>query len=118
MNLYCLIPVLVGAGITWLVSWLYYRKAGDELKRESAKLMQESLELERLNRLLLHGLENARTMELVKDASGKPTGIVIEISATMTGDGSISSRGEVAQRKSPSHDVTDIGPKDCSERSG
>jgi len=122
MNLYNIISVLIGVlsggVITWLVSRFYYTKAGDELKQEAAKLMQEAIELDRLTNLVLHGLENADIVELVKDASGKPTGIVIKGSSTFAGEGRISSKGEVISRKPLNHNVTEANDVDNSKTPG
>ena len=111
MNLYNIVPVLIGVliggVITWRVSLFYYKKAGDELKQEATNLMQEAIEVDRLTNLVLHSLENAGIVELVKDASGKSTGIKINISGMFAGEGRIISKGEVIPRKSPNHNVTE-----------
>ena len=115
MNLYNIIPVLIGGAtsgvITWLVSRHYYKKAGDELKQEATRL-------HRLTNLVLHGLENAGIMELVKDASGEPTGIIITGGGTIAGEGRMSSKGEVIPRKSPNHNVTEANDVDSSKNTG
>jgi len=96
MNLPSILPVFVGAAIsgviTWLVSRHYYKKAGDELKQQATRL-------ECLNKLILHGLENADVVELVRDASGKPTGITIKGGSVLVGEGRMSPRGEVIERR-------------------
>jgi hypothetical protein len=111
MNLYNIIPVLIGGFITWLVSWIFYKKAGD-------KLRQEATELRRLTNVILHGLENAGIVELVKDASGKPTGIIIKGSGTFAGEGWMSSKGEVIPHKSPNYNVTEANDVDSSKNPG
>ena len=35
------LSILVGAAITWVCSWWYYKKAGDELKEISIELKKE-----------------------------------------------------------------------------
>jgi hypothetical protein len=80
--------------------------------------MQEAIELERLNKLNLHVLENAGIGELVKDASGKPTGSVIKGSSIFAGEGRISSKGEVISRKPPNHNVTEANDVDSSKNPG
>jgi len=115
MNLDNIIPaligVLIGGFITWFVSWFYYKKAGDKLKQEATRL-------HRLTNLVLHGLENAGIMEMVKDASGEPTGIVITVGSTIAGEGWVSSKGEVIPRKSPNHNVTEASDVDSAKNTG
>jgi hypothetical protein len=55
-----LIGCLIGAFITWLVSWVYYKKAGDDLK-------QKSENLENQTRLILEALEQAGFVELKRE---------------------------------------------------
>ena len=99
MNLTNVIPVLIGAAIgglvTWLVSRHYYKRAGDELRREAT-------ELRRLTHLVLHGLENAGLVKLKRDATGRVTGLIIEIRASLAGSGMMVASGEVTQHQSPS----------------
>jgi len=33
---------LIGAAVTWLAAWWYYRKAGDELREEASRLRQST----------------------------------------------------------------------------
>jgi hypothetical protein len=88
-----LVGVVIGGVITWLVSRHYYKKAGDELKREAT-------ELRRLTNLVLHGLEDAGSVKLNRDTSGKVIGLIIEASAKATGVGLAPAEGEVIQGES------------------
>ena len=119
MNLPDIVSVLIGAAIggvvTWLVSRHYYKEARDKLMQEAAKLMQESIELERLTKLNLHVLENAGIGELVRDASGKPTGLIIEGRGTFTGEGRLIAKGEATPPKPPNHNVTEASDVDNSK---
>lgn len=114
--------VFVGAAlsgvITWLVSRHYYKEAGDKLMQEATKLMQQAVELERLTNLNLHVLENAGIGELVKDASGKSTGLIIEGRGTFTGEGRLIAKGEAISPKSPNQDVTEASDAGSSKKSG
>jgi len=83
MNLYNIVSVLIGAGIAWLATWLYYKKSGD-------KLMQETTELRRLTNLVLHGLEDASLVKLNRDKSGKIIGLIVELSTKGRSVGGIS----------------------------
>jgi hypothetical protein len=85
MDLYNIVPVLIGAGVAWLGTWLYYKKAGDQLR-------QEATELRRLTNLVLHGLEDAGLVELKRDTSGKIIGLMIRASAKLSGVGSLSAK--------------------------
>lgn len=111
MDLYNIVPVLIGAGVTWLAAWLYYKKAGN-------KLRQEATELRRLTGLVLHSLEDAGLVKLKRDASGKMVGLIIEASAKGTGVGSASAKAEVIQRKSQNHGVTEASDVDGAKNSG
>jgi hypothetical protein len=61
------IGVFVGAVITWLAAWWYYRKASEDL-------LKESIELRRLNKLMLLGMEHAGWVKLTKDNDGNILG--------------------------------------------
>ena len=85
MNLLTLeifVPLAVGSGITWFFAWVYYERAGRELKHESA-------ELRRLNGILLSGLENAGLMKIARDAEGNPTGVIVEAAASAKGTATV-----------------------------
>lgn len=42
MDKWSILSVLAGGAITWLVSWWYYKRAGDALKCASSELIQKS----------------------------------------------------------------------------
>ena len=85
MNLYYTVSVLIiGVGVTWLVTWLYYKKAGD-------KLRQEATELRWLTNLVLHGLEDAGLVKLNRDpTSRKIIGLIVELSTKRSSVGGVS----------------------------
>jgi hypothetical protein len=104
MNLYDAIPVLIGGAITWLISWLYYKKAGDKLK-------QEAVELRRLTNLILRSLGNAGIVELAKAGYGEPTGIRIKGTSQLVGQARMSAKAEVMECKSAdrgAEETTDV----------
>ena len=105
------IGIFTGAVVTWLVTWIYYRKAGNELR-------QEATELRRLTKLVLHGLEDAGLVKLNRDASGRIIGLIIEMSATLTGTGLLSAAAEVIQRKYQNHSVPEVSDVDSVKDSG
>jgi len=64
--------VLLGGLITWAASWYYYRRAGQELTAETAKIR-------RLNVLMLLGMEHAGWIELSRDHAREITGFHLRI---------------------------------------
>lgn len=61
-----LVGVAAGGLITWLCSWWYYKRAGDQLRDEAADLRGLSL-------ILIGALEN-RGVEVRRDERGYPIG--------------------------------------------
>ena len=71
-----LVGILIGALITWGVTHVYYKKAGDELKNEAKKLRE-------MNTLMSRALENASIAEFNRDSEQNPTGLVIKLSGSV-----------------------------------
>jgi hypothetical protein len=80
------IALLVGSSVTWIVTWWYYKRAGDELECEAARL-------QKINEIILRWLENEGCgIEVIRDPSGRPMGIrhnvniveAIQVSASVT----------------------------------
>jgi hypothetical protein len=69
------IGTVIGGIITWIVSWQYYKKAGDELLKESKKLKNTS-------DLILYKIQypDAQT-ELVRDEKGEVQSLKVNMSA-------------------------------------
>jgi hypothetical protein len=105
------VGVAIGGVITWLVSRHYYKKAGDQLK-------QEATELRRLTNLVLRGLEDAGSVRLKRDTSGKVIGLIVEGSTKPTGVGRASAKAEVIQRESLNRDSGEASDADSSKGSG
>jgi hypothetical protein len=63
----CIIGIIAGSLVTWAVSRHYYMKASKELK-------DETLELRRLNNIMLLGMEHAGWIELQRDSLGRIIG--------------------------------------------
>jgi hypothetical protein len=70
--------VLLGGLITWYFSRLYYRKAGDELRDQSARL-------EHLSNIMLNAMEDAQLVKLNRGQSGEIKGRVVQLSAVFEG---------------------------------
>jgi len=68
-----IISILIGALITWFLTYVYYKKAGEELRKEGN-------ELRKLNTLMLRGLEDAGLAEFGRDSKGNPTTLLIKLS--------------------------------------
>ena len=69
-----IVSILIGAAITWLVSWYYYKRAGDGLKAEAEKL-------QRTNEMILRWLEvDGNNIKIIRDADGKPVSLAREAS--------------------------------------
>ena len=79
------IAVLLGGLVTWYFSRSYYRKAGADLVNEAAKLRH-------LSSIMLHAMEDAGLVKLIRDEMGEIVGrkveasVIFEGSSTMTGD--------------------------------
>ena len=66
-----LIGILLGAVITWLVSWAYYKRAGDELRREAFLLHIASS-------AIIYRLENPEAkLKIIRDDEGRLTGQMV-----------------------------------------
>lgn len=66
---------IIGAVITVVVAWYYYKRAGDELREESAKLRK-------LMSIMLTAMERQGLAKLNRDASGNIIGFDFEHAAT------------------------------------
>ena len=65
--------ILLGALITWFFSWFYYKRAGDELRREARTLRSATDAI-----LYIQQNPGAR-VELQRDAHGVVTGVLVNI---------------------------------------
>jgi hypothetical protein len=70
--------VLLGGLITWYFSRLYYRKAGNELRDEAARLRH-------LSNIMLNAMEDAGLVKLNRDQLREIKGRVVELSAVFEG---------------------------------
>ncbi len=74
------LPLLFGAVITWVCSYIYYVKAGEELRFEANRLREEASEINRMTNIILRGLHNSGVIE-VTWKEGKTVGLVIKLQA-------------------------------------
>jgi aspartate/glutamate racemase len=76
--------ILIGAVITWFVTWKYYKRAGNELKDESS-------ELRKISELILTKLHMPDIpTEQIRNDKGNTTGLIANISANISGKGGVS----------------------------
>lgn len=70
-----LISIFVGAVITWMAAWFYYKKAGDDLKAEAALLRKA-------NMAVVYMLEHPDAdIEVRQDGAGNPIGLNVSTAA-------------------------------------
>jgi hypothetical protein len=88
-----IISVVIGGAITWGVAWYYYKRAGDELRRESERL-------HRTTEIILRWLENGgAAVSVIRDNEGIPAGLNLQVSlsesvhATDSADASVTRSG-------------------------
>lgn len=68
--------IFIGAGITWIAAWWYYRKAGNELR-------DEAMGLRKLSKMILRWQEvDGQNIKLVRDEDGEPQGIARTVELT------------------------------------
>jgi hypothetical protein len=71
-----LFGLAVGAGVTWLVAWYYFKRAGEELRREAAMLHKATS-------LVLAYLENQRSdVTVQRDSEGRVIGLIVGMRAS------------------------------------
>jgi hypothetical protein len=70
--------VVAGGLISGMVARFYYRRAGEELKREAGALRRETARLRRHTTLILRGLEEAGLVEYNRDEQGEIVSMVIK----------------------------------------
>jgi hypothetical protein len=70
--------VILGGIITFLASYFFYKRAGDELRLEANRLREEASEINRLTNIILRGLHNYGILE-VKWEDGKVVGLFVNL---------------------------------------
>lgn len=94
LDLAAIISTLVGAAITWFVAWLYYKRAGTELKGEATLLRKA-------NMAMVYMLEHPDAhIEVRRDDAGNPIGLIV--SATARAEGRASVEGSIADAQTDS----------------
>lgn len=86
-----LVSLLVGSVVTWFCARFYYKKAGDELRTEAARLHQTTSSI-------LYFLDNPKaSIKVRRDAAGNPVGL--DVIATGSSVATSSAAGVVADGK-------------------
>ncbi len=89
-----LISTLVGSVVTWFFAWWYYKRAGDELRTEAARLHQTTSSV-------LYFVEHPNaSIEVRRDGAGNPVGL--DVIATGSSVATSSAVGVAAEGKTRS----------------
>lgn len=75
-----IVGILVGGAITWIVSMIYYHKAGKDLAREAEKVRIAGDRLRQGIRVIARALEAGKLAEVNWDPEGDPLGLVYRAS--------------------------------------
>jgi hypothetical protein len=81
-----LTSVLIGAVITWLVAWFYYKRAGNEFRQEAAFLHQSSNAI--ISFLENHGAD----IQVQRNDAGRITGLVVGVVGKASGSSMVEGR--------------------------
>ena len=86
-----LVGAAVGAAVTWLAGWWYYRKAGEELRDESKKLRQAT-------DLVLYCVTNKDAQVSTEyDESGHVSSLIVSSSGVAHGTSQVAGSTSVAR---------------------
>lgn len=74
-----LISILIGSAVTWFFAWFYYKRAGDELRKE-AELLQKA------TNAIVYFLEHpSAEIEARRDTAGRVVGVIVSAAAHAQG---------------------------------
>jgi hypothetical protein len=83
--------MLFGAAVTWFAAWFYYKRAGDELRKEAALLQKAS-------NAIVYFLENpGANIEVRRDADGRPVGLIVRAAGKASGSSQAKGAGDNAE---------------------
>jgi hypothetical protein len=89
-----LVSIFAGGLITWLAAWIYYKRAGDEFRAETALLRKA-------NMVVAYMLEHPDAeVEVHRDEAGKPIGLVVSATAHASGKATVKGIGAEAKKDS------------------
>ena len=82
--------MLFGAAVTWFAAWFYYKRAGDELRKEAALLQKAS-------NAIIYFLENpGADIKVHCDADGRPVGLIVSAVGKASGSSQAKAVGDNA----------------------
>jgi len=97
------VGTLVGALITWGVSWRYYKLAGDQLDNEAQSLRHKTDELRKLQELTIYALTNpGANIQPTRDPQGNITGLTVTAAGRTAAK--VSMMGELTLKPVPNGD--------------
>jgi hypothetical protein len=89
-----LVSIFAGGLITWLAAWVYYKRAGDEFRAETALLRKANV-------VLAYMLEHPDAeVEVRRDEAGNPVGLIVSATAHASGKATVKGVGADAKRNS------------------
>jgi len=84
--------LMLGGLITFLVSRYYYKRASEELKRETESLHKNTI-------LILRGLKENGIIDYTEDEYGNPKGLIVKMKLSM--GGSVSTSATASKKSKP-----------------
>jgi len=74
-----LVSILIGGAITWICAWFYYKRAGDELRKEAAFLQKATS-------AIIYLLEHREAeVKVQRDDAGRTVGFIVSAKAHARG---------------------------------
>jgi hypothetical protein len=74
-----LVSILIGGAITWICAWFYYKRAGDELRKEAAILQKATS-------AIIYFLEHPEAeVKVQRDDAGRAVGFIVSAEAHARG---------------------------------
>ena len=70
------LSILLGGAITWLVSWIYYKRSADELRREATTLRNAT------NAIIYIQQNPNAIVDVQRDKHGYLTGLLVNVSGS------------------------------------
>ena len=90
--LLALFSALIGGILSFLATWLFYRRSSKELSKEASKLGN-------LTVLILDSLEESELVRLTRDEEGNPVGLVIQVTGISRGSSTVTARATVRREE-------------------
>jgi hypothetical protein len=96
------VGLLIGTVATWFFAWYYFKRAGDELRREarvlqqqSNSLLQEAKILQDTSNAIVYFLEHPGShVKATRDPKGRVVGVTVTTTGEAHGTGSVTGVSE------------------------